>query len=353
MTDIASVAEETYAVELCGPSECPRWIAPRGRALRHPGRNPLLRWETMPNVQIRAWRLRDVVLDATTMLLLHQGEIIGETNYLRPADELAQLRIDPPRLHKVARAGPVLVCGDAWSSNHYHFMNHTLPAIAWAASRFGRASLCLAQHWRRPAHTRMLELLNLAQGPAITLEPGNQYALHDAIFCDFTVGRADFANSRFIQSLHDRLAAAVPDGGGSGAKIYVSRLQDGHRRAHGEAELIAGLAARGFQIITPAELTLDAQIAAFRGAGLVVGPHGAGLANISFCRPQAQIYDLLPAHFVDSSILNLAIRRGTACWIDMFPGDGQTTDHLRDWQLDVPAALARVDEITSPRRWFW
>src|ERR1700733_13608212 len=152
MIDIASVAEETIPIEACGPSVRPRWIMPRGRALGHQDRNPFLRWETMPNVQVRAWRLRDAVLDATSMLLLHHGEIIRESNYLRPPDELANLHVDAQRLQLPPQTGPVLVCGDAWSSNHYHFMNHTLPAIAWASAHFGRTSLCLAHHWLRPVH---------------------------------------------------------------------------------------------------------------------------------------------------------------------------------------------------------
>jgi len=350
MLDIAAVADATELLENCGPSLRPRWIAPR-RPLSRPERNPFRAWETMPDVRIHAWRVRDVVLDATTMVLLRDGEIVRETNYLRPPNELQQLRVDPARLTRIETNLPVLICGDAWSTNHYHFLNHTLPAIDSAITRHGTGGIVLAAHWMRPVHEQALRLLGYGGVATYRLEPGRQYEIADAEFCSYTKGAADFANSSHIQAMHGRLAMQAPSGKGAGRRIYVSRLADKHRRAEGEAELVDALGRRGFAIISPADHTLTQQIEIFRAADLVVGPHGAGLANIAFCRPDTAVYDVLPEHFIDSSILNLAIRSDLRAWIDAFPGRGEGTDHTRDWALDVPSIMARVDEI-DPRRWF-
>jgi capsular polysaccharide biosynthesis protein len=40
----------------------------------------------------------------------------------------------------------------------------------------------------------------------------------------------------------------------------------------------------GFEIITPGDMSVEEQIAAFRNAEIIVGPHGAGLANLVYCR---------------------------------------------------------------------
>jgi capsular polysaccharide biosynthesis protein len=350
MIDIDDVACEKILLEDCGPSLRPRWIEARRGALGDTARNPFLAWHTMPDVRIHAWRLRDVVLDATTMLLLHDGRIIRQSNYQRHAHELADMRVDPDRLEQIDTATPVLICGDAWCTNHFHFLNHTLPAIDSALTRHGRDGVVLAAHTLRPVHQRMLHMLGHAAAPVLRLQHGRQYRIASAEFCAYTVGAADFANAAHIQALHDRLAAQVPAGGGHGRKIYVSRLADKHRHAGGEADLVHALSRRGFSIVAPADMSLPEQIATFRAARLVVGPHGAGLANISFCQPEAEIYDLLPRHFIDPSILNLAIRRGARAWVDAFASDASTTDHTRDWTLDVPAVLARLDEI-DPRHW--
>ena len=341
MIDIAYVAESSRLLEDCGPSRRPLWI---GGSLASAGRNPFLQWETMPHVQLRSWRVRDVVLDGATMLLLHQGRVIRQSNYHRAPQEIEAVSKHTAPLIDIDDDRPVLICGDAWSRNHYHFLNHTLPAIDATAAH---ARLRLAMLPMLPPHERALSLLGHAGHPRTMIEPGRQYRIARAEFCNLTVGVADFADSKLLQAMHDRLASHVPDDGAHADMLYVSRLGDRHRRAAGEAELVDGLRRRGLIIATPAEMGLEQQIAAFRRARLVVGLHGAGLANIAFCRPGTAAYDMLPEHFIDPSILNLAIRRGAPAWVDAFPGDPAPTSHTLDWALDVPAALARVDEIAS------
>jgi len=348
---IADIAAHSDVVESGTPSAAPVWLTRNGRPLRAAERNKLLHWRTMPHVEIRSWLVRNVVLDATTMLLLRDGRIVRESNYHRPAQELLSIRVDPARLTRIETDLPVLVCGDAWSTNHYHFLNHTLPAIADALARHGANGVWLAAHAMRPVHADIVAMLGLAGARQIRLEPGRQYEIACAVFCDYTVGRADFSNSRNIQDLHDRIGACVQGDGEHQSRVYVSRQKDRHRHAVGEADLITGLARRGFIIATPAEMTIAEQIALFRGARLVVGPHGAGLANISFCRPGTAVYQFLPQHFIEPSVVNLAIRRGARIWVDVFPGDGDGADHVRNWRLDARAILRRVDEIEGATWW--
>jgi capsular polysaccharide biosynthesis protein len=353
LIDIDDAADDKVLLEACGPMVRPRWIERAGRPLGARTRNPFLHWETMPDVRVHGWRVRDVVLDATTMLLLRDGRIIRQSNYQRPAADLESIRIDAARLVRIDGEVPVLICGDAWSTNHYHFLNHTLPAIDAIVARLGRTGVRLALPWMRPVHAQAMQALGHDEVASCPVEPGRQYAIAAALFCSFTVGVADFARSGLIQGMHDRMAACVPDDGAWDGRIYVSRLGDKHRRAVGEAALVEGLRRRGFAIVTPAEMDLAEQIRVFRGARLVVGPHGAGLANVAFCRPGTAVYELMPEHFIDSSILNVIMRRDALAWVDAFPSDTTTTDHTRDWKLDVKAVLARVDEIEGRRRWWW
>ncbi|MFZ2468219.1 glycosyltransferase family 61 protein [Parvibaculum sedimenti] len=67
-------------------------------------------------------------------------------------------------------------------------------------------------------------------------------------------------------------------------RIYVSRnTQAGTiRQILNEQELVARLEPLGFQVVDPGTTPLSAQIDLFSRASIVVGPHGAGLANILF-----------------------------------------------------------------------
>lgn len=76
-------------------------------------------------------------------------------------------------------------------------------------------------------------------------------------------------------------------------RIYISRRGASNRRITNEEELTALLRERGYQIVVPDALGVDAQIALFCSADVVVGPHGAGLANILFQHTPVLV-ELLP-----------------------------------------------------------
>jgi len=350
--DIADIAHACHIAEHCGPSERPRWIAPARRPLDARSRNPLLDWKTMAGVVVRRYRLRDVVLDAGTMMLLKDGAIVRQTEYHRSADELASLRVDPARLVRLGGGPPVLMAGDAWSTNHYHWLNHGLPAIAAGLDAAGPDGLRLAMHQPTAVQERSLHLLGLDAAPRLVLDGTLQYAIHEVEFCTYSTGIADFAVSVFIQKLADRIGAVVPDDGPAPAAIYLTRAGDRHRRISNEADLVRGLIGLqnelglAFDIVDCGRLTLDQQVARLRAARLVIAPHGAALANVAFCRPDAQIYELLPAHYTNTCMLPLGIRARLAWWSDSFASSG-ATEFWHDWTVDVAAVLQRTREIAA------
>jgi capsular polysaccharide biosynthesis protein len=73
--------------------------------------------------------------------------------------------------------------------------------------------------------------------------------------------------------------------------LYVSRA-DTTRRPLKEDELFELLRRRGFEFYKPSD-HLD-QPEDFRAAAVVVGAHGAGLANLAFCRRGTKVLELIP-----------------------------------------------------------
>lgn len=209
---------------------------------------------------------------------------------------------------------------------------------------FGVDRLSLLHKPFPPSHERALRLLGLDGLERIALSADAQYAIGDTVYCEYSAGIADYSASRFMADLHDRLGRACQDGSEYGRLIYVSRMNTTHRRMIGEAELVHALSEIGFTILDPAPLSLDQQISAFRKAKLVMGPHGAGMANVVFCSPGAEVYQLFPRHFDEPSIMVMSLRRGLAYWADTFISDieEETPGFLRDWQSDVPFVLARA-----------
>ena len=80
----------------------------------------------------------------------------------------------------------------------------------------------------------------------------------------------------------------------AGRRLYIQRKAT--RRVLNEAELLPVLAANGFELYDPGEH--DDPPSDFAAAAIVVGAHGAGLADLAFCRPGTCVLELIPEDHV-------------------------------------------------------
>lgn len=96
-------------------------------------------------------------------------------------------------------------------------------------------------------------------------------------------GQVDFLRPRLM----------MPADRDSPKRLYVSRADAGVRRVQNEPALVAALADAGFTAVNLTGMTMRAQAALFRGAEIVVGPHGAGMVNTLFC-DHARVVELVP-----------------------------------------------------------
>jgi capsular polysaccharide biosynthesis protein len=98
-----------------------------------------------------------------------------------------------------------------------------------------------------------------------------------------------------VEFLRSRLLPAV-DVTGPRTPIYLTRgNQLNNRRVVNEEQVLALLSERGFTALDPGALSVAEQIRACATASVIVGAHGAGLANIMFAGPGAAVVELFPA----------------------------------------------------------
>lgn len=86
---------------------------------------------------------------------------------------------------------------------------------------------------------------------------------------------------------------------GFGEKLYITRENATRRRVSNEGELWAQLERRGFVKLSLEAMSWLEQVAAFAAARVVVAPHGAGLANVVFCRPGARVVEFFNRSYVN------------------------------------------------------
>jgi capsular polysaccharide biosynthesis protein len=104
-----------------------------------------------------------------------------------------------------------------------------------------------------------------------------------------------------------RRVAGVEHAGPSNRRLYVSRRGYG-RHAVSERDVEALLAAHGFEVYDASDAR--SQPEDFDQAEMVVGPHGAGLANIAFCRPGTRVVEIVPTDNAYPFYFSLAVAAG-------------------------------------------
>ncbi len=77
-----------------------------------------------------------------------------------------------------------------------------------------------------------------------------------------------------------------------GKRLYISRLNSDKRSCVNELEIIEMLKKYDFKIINPATLSFQEQVNAFYNADFVIGPSGAGMFNVAFCKPKTKVIDI-------------------------------------------------------------
>ena len=81
---------------------------------------------------------------------------------------------------------------------------------------------------------------------------------------------------------------------GNCKKIYIDRSdsQYNHCKIINDTEIKKYLKKKGFKIIRLSEYSLKQQISIFKNCNLVVGPHGAGLVNLIFCKKKTKVLEI-------------------------------------------------------------
>jgi hypothetical protein len=108
------------------------------------------------------------------------------------------------------------------------------------------------------------------------------------------------------QLLGDRVPEAA-------RRLYVTRRDAASRRVVNEDDVVAFLRGHGFEVVQPERLTLTEQAELFARAAVVVGPHGAGNANMLFSR-RAMLVEFFEPGYVNGCFYSLSQALGHPYW---------------------------------------
>lgn len=179
---------------------------------------------------------------------------------------------------------------------------------------------------------------------ALTLSPGQAIEVGALHWCD-TLTSHGTAFHPEVRAFGAAVTAQVSPG--DGCDLYVSRDDTPHRPLLNQAAVEQLCQAHGFRVVRLSELRVADQVSLFASARRIVAPHGAGLANIVFCRPGCAILELHMDHYVNWCFRRLAatmqLRYG--CLIGPTePGSGNV--HGRAWSVELGELSAALADQT-------
>ncbi len=245
-----------------------------------------------------------------------------------------------PKTHDVD--GTVGVLAARGAGNYFHFLLDIAPRVelirrAMPLSEVDRLFVDHRQGWQR----EILEAAGVDLGR--TLSPGaHPHVRAQRLVVPSLPGSGPRMNPRWaLDAVRGWLLPERPRE--RGLRIYVSRGADPlTRRVVNEAEVMAALDCHGFVKVRNEDRTVREQAEMFASAEIVVGAHGAGLANVAFCSPGATVIELVSPRWLNTTYWRLCsqldgvdhrclVGRGRA------PRDLRQYDVNADIEVDVRA----------------
>lgn len=238
------------------------------------------------------------------------------------------------------------MCGHVGNRNYAHWWVDVVPVIGHHIERGLGEARFLISEIRAPYQRQTLDLLPEIADRVHACRAGVPVLCGALTYTPY-LHRGDYdphpARMGFVRDLMRR--AGVPAQAPATRRIYLSRRDAGARPLRNTAEVERVAAAHGYDVVTTDGLPVADQMRLFAQASHVVGPHGAGLANLLFCRPGTRLLELHHDRWINWSLRRLAcivpVTYGCVVGRQDPPVPGQRPWEIADnpWEVD-PGDLA-------------
>jgi len=215
---------------------------------------------------------------------------------------------DDPSARMLWLPAPLRIAGawtsvcSRWSEGFYHWFMDVLPRLAVLADfppETGILGPPLRFQWQRDT----LRWLGLESRWRETTEKHLQV---ENYWFSGPVAMTGCDNPYALRFLHERLAGFADAAYRGPQRFYLTR-RGRARSPVNEPEIEALMAAAGWAVIDPEQLTLAQQMSLFSGADAIVAPHGGALVNMAWCRPGTCVLELCADNFLNGCYEGMAV----------------------------------------------
>ena len=207
--------------------------------------------------------------------------------------------IDVPQFRREVLATITSIAG---AKNYYHWIFDDLPRLKLLEGVIDEIDYLIVPHDLKRFHLETLNLLGFPEGRLLKIKDGMHLQCERLFVPSFG---ATWNMSWTCEFLRDSF---LPDDLAEPHRlIYISRKDAPYRKIINEEEVEDYLREIGFEIVRMSELPFLEQVKICAEAKIVVGPHGAGLSSIIFCR-DAKVLEIFSPSYVNEcywSLINI------------------------------------------------
>jgi hypothetical protein len=245
------------------------------------------------------------------------GRILGEEGYaVSPDDRILtdvvwNIGSTPERHVLLSRAtfprcagarGRLFILSALGFDSYYHWLHEVLPKLGLlraAGVAVDKYAVCV----RQPFQKETLDILGLREEQLLSLKAQSHIEAETLVCASMPSldGEVPRWACRFLRESF--LGAAVP---AERSRILIVRDTVGRRAWRNQRECGVVLERFGFRAVRLESMSFREQVGALAGAEVVLAPHGAGLSNLVFARPDAKVIELFSPRYVNPCYWKLA-----------------------------------------------
>lgn len=295
------------------------------------------------------------VLQPHAVVITKENRQLYETSWYfgtkRPREHPIFLNPFPPDpVEFPGRLGVLASRGDA---NYYHFMHDVLPRT----SVLEQAGVEPPDRWYVPAGTKwqreMLSLWGIEEDQILD-SSAVPHVRAERLVVPGLASMVEHNPPWVARLLREKLVPAGLERT-PGKHLFLSRGPGKNNRSvTNEPEVRALLEPLGFSVVDPGTMTIAEQIHLFATADIVVGPHGAALANIAFCSPGSALVELFPCGSIAGDFWKAScgvegLEYRYVSGVGKRVGTTRSEFVVADITVDLPALESTVSDLLAAR----
>lgn len=339
--NLAEVARRGWEVQR---AEVLELAAPVGERLPYTWREKLTPAYSMGPTWV--YEVDDVHLAGPALVGFKDGDVLLDQGYYGRLDlwernytyfQMARSCLTMPAVEVPC----AMVMASCWTGNYFHWVLDELPKLEGAEVYAGKTS-CVPM-LIAPAYGGEFVAASLEQS-GLPYELTSNLHIHVSRLIVVTPrrleGRIAPSAMRFLRFHAANVAHEVD----TSRRIYITRRGATTRRVVNESAVVEMLLGRGFAVCQLERMSLAEQQQRFSGAEIIVGPHGAGLANLAWVSEpgRARVLELVAPQYTNP-----------CCWLagaaagmryGYLVGDGVGKEDLR---VDVGALETMLDRLEA------